>query len=120
MPYYNYPNYSNYNSPYAQPQSPMTNKIYVTSSEDALSRFAIPNTITVYFLQDESTLFEVVTDVQGKKNIRARKLVDIAPQKEEKSEDKAPMNNYITREEFDEFKATLATKNTKKKVVDDE
>ena len=95
---YNY----NYN-PYANMQGqtqPLTNKIYVTSGEEALSRFANFNSITVYFSQDESTIFEVYTDMQGKKSIKARKLVDLEPAKPKDE-------NYVTRIEFDEFKASL-------------
>lgn len=87
-----------------QPQPPITNKIYVTSAEDALSRFASPNTITVYFLQDESTIFEVSTDIQGKKNIRTLKLSDVAPQKPAVA---PSLDNFITRDEFDAFKGKL-------------
>lgn len=88
----------------SQQQQPMTNKIYVTSAEDALSRFAAPNTVTVYFLQDESTIFEVATDFQGKKNIRTRKLSDVEPQKQAEA---PSADNFITRKEFDDFKSKL-------------
>lgn len=97
--------YNNYSAPqYYQPQPPITNKIYVTSAEDALNRFASPNTITVYFLQDESTIFEVATDAQGRKNIKVRKLVDVEPQK---SKEDTKASDYLTRTEFDAFKVKL-------------
>lgn len=103
----------------SQPQL-NTNKIYVTSAEDALSRFAYPNTVTAYFLQDESAIFEVTTDTQGKKNIRTRILTD-------KKAEETPKNNivgdFVTRTEFDDFRAKLeailsAPKVTKKKGVE--
>lgn len=103
-PYGNYYGNSgyNYNNYAPQPAQPITNKIYVTSAEDALSRFASPNSITVYFLQDESVLFEIATDIQGKKNIRTRKLVDVEQKKTEKED-------YLTRTEFNDFKGKLET-----------
>lgn len=55
------------------------NKIYVTSLEDALARFANVNTITVYHLQDESAEIEIATDGFGKKSFKMRKLSDFAP-----------------------------------------
>lgn len=137
MSYYNYTNPSmnygsNYASPtyytpqygnYQQPQQtqPLTNKLYVTSVEDALSRFANPNTVTVYFLQDESTIFEVTTDAQGKKNYRARKLTDVSDEPKKKD---APID-YVTRTEFDDFRSKIekSMSKTRKKteeMIDDE
>ncbi len=126
--FYGYPYGNNYGGAnyYVQPQTqqqPLTNKIYVTSAEDALSRFASPNTVTAYFLQDESAVFEVTTDIQGKKNLRVRKLTDVT---EETKKQNIPVD-YVTREEFDDFrtkleKAMTATAKAKKKEVssDDE
>ena len=87
------PNYSMGNNMPA-PQ-PSTNKIYVVSADDALSRFASPNSIMIYMQQDETTLYEVYTDSQGKKEIRARTLTDCA---------KTPPVEYATKNEFDELK----------------
>jgi hypothetical protein len=77
---------------------PTTNKLYVTSLEDALQRYASPNSTMIYVLQDESMLFEVFTDLQGKKIPKAKKLVDFAPEAE---------NGYVTRAEFDELRNKL-------------
>lgn len=44
------------------------NKVYVTSLQDALSRFISPNSSIVYTLQDEKTEVEVFADAQGKKS----------------------------------------------------
>lgn len=106
----------------APPTPPATNKIYVTSAEDALSRFANPNTITVYWLQDESEVYEVATDIQGKKNIRVRSLTD---KKAAESPKTNAVGDFVTREEFEDFRAKLevvlsSPKNTKKKVVDND
>lgn len=49
-------------------QQPLwVNKVYVTSLQDALSRFLSPNSSIVYTLQDEKTEIEVFADAQGKK-----------------------------------------------------
>lgn len=126
MNYYGYPYGTNFNAPsyYAQqqPQQAVTNKIYVTSAEDALSRFASPNTITAYFLQDESTLFEVATDAQGKKNIRVRKLTDVT----EEPKKQTVSGDYVTRAEFEDFRTklekamTASAKSKKKGEADDD
>ena len=87
------PNYNMVNNMPA-PQ-PSTNKIYVVSADDALSRFASPNSVMIYMQQDETTLYEVYTDSQGKKEIRARALTDC---------EKAPTVEYVTKEDFDNLK----------------
>ncbi len=81
-----------------QQMQPSTNKIFVVSAEDAMSRYAQPNSVMVYLLQDESTLFEVYTDGQGKKGIRTRTLVDAQPDK--------PVE-YATRSELEELKKMI-------------
>ena len=111
--YNNYPNYTpNYTPTYPTTSQPLTNKIYVTSLEDALSRFASPNTITVYFLQDETALYEIYTDFHGKKTIKTRKISDLEPTKPKKKANA----DFITRAEFDEFKAQF----DKSKVTEEE
>lgn len=85
----------------AQPQQtpPSTNKIYVVSAEDAMSRYAQPNTVMFYVQQDETMVYEVYTDMQGKKAIRARQLLD-APTEPKPTE-------QVTRQEFDALRATV-------------
>lgn len=98
--YGNYTNVGNYgiNQPYntgfqqpqaiVQPQPQLrTNKVFVTSLEDALNRYAEPNTIMVYRHQDEKFEYEIMTDMQGKKTYKTLALTDystVEPQKEEK------------------------------------
>jgi hypothetical protein len=103
-----------YNTPYngnfqpqmaQQPQpTPMrTNKIYVTSLEDALNRYAEPNTIMVYRHQDERLEYEIITDAQGKKNYKTLVLGDYsAPQA-----DKQVQTPIISAEEFDSLKERI-------------
>lgn len=55
------------NTPISQ-QPTWLNKVYVTSLQDALSRFISPNSSIVYTLQDEKTEVEVFADAQGKKS----------------------------------------------------
>lgn len=81
------------------PAPPATNKIYVVSAEDAMSRYAQPNTVMLYVQQDESAIYEVYTDGQGKKAIRARRLTD-APAENKGGE-------FVTRGEFDSLKAMV-------------
>lgn len=57
-----------------------TNKIFVTSLEDALNRYAEPNTIMVYRHQDEKLEYEIMTDAQGKKNYKTLVLSDYSAQ----------------------------------------
>lgn len=86
------------NATQMQPAQPSTNKLFVVSAEDAMSRFAQPNSVMVYLLQDESTLFEVYTDGQGKKSIRTRTLTDAQPEK--------PVE-YATKSELEELKKMI-------------
>lgn len=103
-----------YNTPYSgnfqpqmvqQPQpAPMrTNKIFVTSLEDALNRYAEPNTIMIYRHQDEKFEYEIITDTQGKKSYKTLQLVDYSTQKEEKDNNQP----VILREEIDDIKSRL-------------
>ena len=60
----------------SQPAPMRTNKIFVTSLEDALNRYAEPNTIMVYRHQDEKFEYEIITDSQGKKSYKTLQLAD--------------------------------------------
>jgi hypothetical protein len=91
--------------PAQQQVQPTTNKIYVTSLEDALQRYASPNSTMIYVLQDESTIFEVFTDMQGKKVPKVKKLVDFAPENDG--------GGFVSRAEFDELKQKFEAFTTK-------
>lgn len=101
------------NSPYIgnyQPQmiqqqpAPMrTNKIFVTSLEDALGRYAESNTIMVYRHQDEKFEYEIMTDAQGKKSYKTIQLGDYSAPQVEKTEEV----DIISRKEFDAIKGRL-------------
>lgn len=86
-------------TPYQQPvvQPPKTNKIFVTSLDEALSRPAEPNTEIVYLHQNEPLLFQITTDLQGKKTFKSFQLTPLeqAQKKEELS---------VLREDFEELK----------------
>ena len=97
--YGNYPYGGGYNAPNYQAVQPTTNKIYVTSIEDAMQRYASPNSTMIYVLQDESVLFEVYTDPQGKKMPRVKKLVDFTPE--------SGGGGYVSHTEFEELKNKL-------------
>lgn len=57
---------SSWGMPYVAPQ-PNTNKIYVTSLDDALNRMAPKNSEMVYFHQDANEFYVVKTDADGRK-----------------------------------------------------
>lgn len=101
----NVPYMGNFQPQMAQPQ-PMqmrTNKIFVTSLEDALNRYAEPNTIMVYRHQDEKYEYEIMTDSQGKKSYKTLVLGDFSAQNSEKT----ATPTYISKEEFDAVKSRL-------------
>ncbi len=77
-----------------------TNKIYVTSLEDALNRYAEPNTIMVYRHQDERFEYEITTDNQGKKTYKTLQLGDYSTVQSEKQ----VVPNGISTEEFNALK----------------
>lgn len=93
---YGYPQSTSNSQQTTATQQQVSNRIYVTSAEDALGRFASPNSIMVYTLQDETLQFEIATDAWGKKTIRTRRLVDYTPTQ---AENKGSVD-YVTRQEF--------------------
>lgn len=101
-----------YTNPYAPqtpltmantPLQPQTNKIYVTSGDDALNRFAQPNSVTMYVQQDETAIFEVATDQQGRKSIKTFNLTPYTAPTTEKTS-KA---DYVLRSEFESVQAEI-------------
>jgi hypothetical protein len=82
----------------AQPtQSPTrTNKIFVTSLEDALNRNAEPNSEVVYLHQDQNLLFEIKTDAQGRK---VYQTYQFAPYKAESAAPETE-TRYATKDEL--------------------
>lgn len=99
----NAPYMSNYQAQ-PQPAQMRTNKIFVTSLEDALNRYAEPNTIMVYRHQDEKYEYEIMTDSQGKKSYKTLVLGDYSVQN---SEQKENLNTTISRDEFDAVKQQI-------------
>ena len=102
----NTPYMGNYQAQMAQQPQPMqmrTNKIFVTSLEDALNRYAEPNTIIVYRHQDEKFEYEIMTDCQGKNSYITLVLGDYLAQNETMEQ-----NQYtIPKDEFDAVKSRL-------------
>lgn len=104
-PYSNPMNIGNY-QPHPQPQQQpqlRTNKIFVTSLEDALNRYAEPNTILVYRHQDEKFEYEIMTDCQGKKTYKTLQLTDYTAQQAEKQTATAT----ISTEQLQAFESRL-------------
>lgn len=99
----NTPYNGNYQSQIAQQTQPApmrTNKIFVTSLEDALNRYAEPNTIMVYRHQDEKFEYEIITDGQGKKTYKTLQLADYSGIQAEKQS--SQLN--ISAEDFNALK----------------
>lgn len=88
--------------PQVQPQL-RTNKVFVTSLEDALNRYAEPNTIMVYRHQDEKFEYEIMTDMQGKKSYKTLVLTDYSTV-EQRSEDRGTV---ITQEALSAIESKL-------------
>lgn len=100
--YGGYSTQQQYGYPQAQTQyqaqaQPVTNKIYVTSLEDAMARFSNPNSIMEYTLQDETMKFEITTNALGKKEYKVFRMVEQMAEEKAKNVD---MSNYITIEQF--------------------
>ena len=74
----------NMNNFQSQPTQMRTNKIFVTSLEDALNRYAEPNTIIVYRHQDEKFEYEIMPDSQGKKTYKTLQLAEYSTVGEDK------------------------------------
>lgn len=126
---YSYGNYSNANlaypngySPYnqnngfnqPQQQTVKTNHIYVTSLEDALARSVEPNSEIVYLHQDKPLLYNVRTDMMGKKTYTVLELKP--PVAENITETKTEIQSevptidtsmFVSKKEFEDFKATV-------------
>lgn len=97
-----------YNNPYnpnfaTQPPQMRTNKIFVTSLEDALNRYADPNTVILYRHQDEKFEYEITTDNQGKKTYKTLEIRPYSAPQEEKDKQVA----VVSKEEFDAVKSRL-------------
>lgn len=106
---YGYMN-NNYQSPYQQTQITQlkTNKIWVTSLEDALSKSVEPNSEYIYLHQDKPLLIEVKTDMQGKKTTRVLELKDYVEKPNEPSKPKkTPSKEFVSKEELDDLKAEI-------------
>lgn len=96
------PNY--YQQPVmAQPQQqvapPKTNKLFVTSLDDALSRPSERNSVMIYLHQDEPLLFEIVTDLYGKKSVTAYSI-KVAENKPVQDKSAIDISVFATREEL--------------------
>ena len=108
--YNNYPYqnpYQGYINQYQQPQQviqPKTNKVWVTSLEDAMAKPVEPNSEYVYLHQDKPLLIEVITDGQGRK---ATRVMELKPYVEQPKTETPTPNNFPTREEFDGLKAEI-------------
>ena len=62
-------NYNQYASQYGQPQLPplITNKLFVNSLEEAMTRQVPPNSDAVYFDKNKDLLYNIITDAWNNK-----------------------------------------------------
>lgn len=102
-PLYNTPYNGNYAPQMAQPTQMRTNKIFVTSLQDALNRYADPNTVILYCHQDEQLEYEITTDNQGKKTYKTLEIRPYSAPQDTKQERTAT----ISKEEFDAVKSRI-------------
>lgn len=87
---------------------PKSNKIYVTGLEDAMSRVAEPNTEMEYRHQDKQIIYEVYTDLQGKKTVKEYHYEESTS--EPKQEEKISLDEYVKKEDFIKFATNSVTK----------
>lgn len=83
----------------AQTMPPRTNKIFVTSLDEAMSKPAEPNTEIIYLHQTEPLLFQIYTDMQGKKSASVFTLAV--------AQEKGQNSDMVSRKEFEELKAKI-------------
>lgn len=86
--------------PQATPQVVSANKIYVTTLQDALSRYSNPNTTISYTTQDEKYEIEVFTDGQGKKTYQVFERKPYNPSEEKAPAEQQVPTNPVTKDEF--------------------
>lgn len=99
----------------AQPQQPSamkTNIVLVTGLEDARSRYAEPNSNMIYFDQDKSIAYNVMTDMQGRKTY---KILDLSEHKESAP---APTAEYVTKADVEEIVKKQLEALTKKEDIE--
>lgn len=93
------PNYAP--QPPQQATLPLTsNKTYVASMEDAISRTTMPNSEMLYVHQDKPQIIQIKTDMQGKKTAQ---VFDITVHKDELAPENQPPVDYVTREEYNKL-----------------
>ena len=109
--------YNGNNVNQVQPQAPQpqiqSNKLLVTSLEEALTRNAPLNSKIVYIHQDENLEFEIFTDINGRKTYTVFKRII-------ETEENRKQNSGVSREEYLELRekiknleAKLEVKNAK-------
>lgn len=93
-----------------QPPRPKTNKIFVTSLDDAMSRIADYDSQMIYLDQDKPLLYEIYTDGQGRKTPT---IIQLSPSDGTGSPKTAKNDKveYVTRQEFDDIQAQMAAFN---------
>ena len=106
-PYNNFPALSfPYNNSVGNLSRSNSNKIFVTSIEDALSRYAEPNSEMIYLNQDKPLLYEIKTDSQGRKMVNAYNITP-SVEKSGAGAENADMSNYVTKTELEALRGQI-------------
>lgn len=118
--YYGQPNYGNYtyqpNYQSVMPQplqqqpqmpiqnnnAPKTNKIFVTSLEEAMNKSVEPNSVIIYLHQDLPLLFEITTDFFGKRTYKTFDILESVqkPPTNSQEQEIVDMSSYVTKDKY--------------------
>lgn len=127
QPFYNYGSRQNngyvappqnyYNAqqiPQPQPQPlpipPKTNKVFVTSLIDALSRTPEPNTEFVYLDQDNPFMYQVTIDMQGRKSYKTFEIKEVTEQNQaQASALNIDLTAYATKDDLKALENKIVT-----------
>lgn len=86
---------------YNTPKQQNSNKILVTSLEDALNRTSMPNSDIIYIDQDKPFIYHVVTDINGRKTYKTFELKELNPNQQSQQ--------FATKDELKALEEKIST-----------
>lgn len=95
------PNYTP--QPVQQPVN--TNKVYVSSIDDAKNRYLAPNSDYIFLDNDKPLLYRKVVDPTGKMEIQTFEIIPYTTKQESSELD---CSKFVSSEEFNKFKQEFA------------
>lgn len=99
---YNFNNpYGNYGMQNQMQNQRQSNKIYVSGIEGARSYQMMPNSEMIFLDDNQSIIYDVLTDIQGKRTIN---VYDVVPHK---SEEEIKLSQFATKEELEVLKQEI-------------